>query len=111
MSFQGVYNISVRYRESERSNEMAKKYYKGWVTLPMERHVPACTEKAFALTYAGGTTTFNDDHVWFPKSQVIIGEPNEVGNADILIPVWLFKAKGIDARRIREIALDEIVER
>lgn len=92
-----------------------KKYYRGWISTPIEKHVPAVTEKAICFTIAGGYTTANDTHEWFPKSQILIGEPNEVGNAEILIPMWLIKNKGIDRRRIREIELyngeNDIVER
>lgn len=97
-----------------------KKYFRGWITLPVEKYVPSCTEKAIALTVAGGYTTANDTYAWFPRSQVIIGEPNEYGNAEILIPYWLVKQKSnlspIDFfRRLREIGSyngeSEIVER
>ena len=89
---------------------MSKKYYKGWITLPIEQYVPQTTEKAICLTVAGGATCANDTFAWFPKSQILIGKPNEVGNAEILIPVWLFKSKCIDACRIRECDFDEVVE-
>lgn len=87
-----------------------KKYYKGWITLPIENYVPQVTEKAICFTVAGGATTANDTYEWFPKSQIVIGEPNDVGNADIYIPVWLFRSKCIDAYRIRECDFVEIVE-
>ena len=89
-----------------------KKYYKGWITTPIENYVPASTDKAIALTVAGGYTDANDEYAWFPKSQIIIGKPNEYGNAYVFIPVWLFKSKHIDPRRIREIEClgDEVVE-
>lgn len=86
------------------------KYYKGWITLPLERYVPAVTEKAIAFTVAGGHSTANDGLAWFPKSQVIIGDANEVGNAEVFIPTWLFRQKSIDPSRVRELDLDEIVE-
>lgn len=69
------------------------KYFRGWVSLPLERFFPAVTEKAVAITIAGGYTTANDKIAWFPKSQLIIGEPNEYGNAEMLIPYWLIKQK------------------
>lgn len=72
---------------------MAKKYFRGWVTLPLERSFPAVTDKAIAFTIAGGYTSANDRIEWFPKSQLVIGEPNEYGNAEILIPYWLMKQK------------------
>ena len=86
------------------------KYYKGWITTPIENYLPRVSKKAIGLTYAGGYTTINDRVIYFPKSQIIIGEPNSAGNAPILIPVWLFKANGLDSRRIREVAFDEVVE-
>ena len=55
---------------------MAKKFYKGWITLPLETSVPALTEKAIAFTVAGGYSTANDTLQWFPRSIVKIGEPN-----------------------------------
>lgn len=96
-----------------------KKYFRGWITLPLESHLPAVTDKAVAITIAGGFTTANDTIEWFPKSQIIIGEPNEWGNAEILIPYWIMKKKRNNPRdlfyRMREIEAyngeDEIVER
>lgn len=87
------------------------KYYKGWITLPLENYLPAVTEKAIAVTVAGGYTTANDTHAWLPKSKVLIGEPNEYGNAEVLIPAWLLREKRIEAGRIREFDLYEMVER
>lgn len=84
-----------------------KKYFRGFVSLPIEDHFPAVTEKAVAFTVAGGATTANDTYTWFPKSQLMIGEPNEVGNAEILIPYWLIKNKSTNPReyfhRLREV--------
>lgn len=83
------------------------KYFRGWVSLPLENHVPAVTDRAICFTIAGGYTTANDTFSWFPKSQVKIGEPNEVGNAEVLIPYWLVSKKTNNAKdyfeRIREI--------
>ena len=95
------------------------KYFRGWVSLPIEDHVPAVSDKGICFTIAGGYTTANDTFSWFPKSQVKIGEPNDVGNAEILIPYWLVSKKTNNARdffsRIREICAyngeDYIVER
>ena len=87
-----------------------KKYYKGWITLPIENYVPKVTEKAICFTVAGGYTCASDTYEWFPKSQIIVGEPNDVGNAEIFIPCWLFKSKCIDASRIRECDFYEVVE-
>jgi hypothetical protein len=97
-----------------------KKYFRGWASLPLEKYFPAVTEKAIAVTIAGGYTDANDRIIWLPKSQLIIGEPNEVGNAEILIPYWLVKQKtNFDPKdlfwRMREIGKyngeREIVER
>ena len=91
------------------------KYFRGFVSMPIEAHVPAITAKAIAVTVAGGYTAANDTLKWLPKSQLRISEPNEVGNAEILIPYWLLKKAGIDFYRIREISRyngePEIVER
>ncbi len=91
------------------------KYYRGFISTPVEKFLPRVTEKAYCFTIAGGYTTANDYYTYFPKSQVKIGEPNEVGNAEILIPMWLIRNKGIDRRRIREIGTyngeDDVVER
>ena len=96
-----------------------KKYFRGWVSLPLEKYLPSATEKAVAFTVAGGYTTANDTFEWFPRSQLVIGEPNECGNAEILIPYWLVKQKARNPvdffHRIREIGKyngeDEIIER
>lgn len=98
---------------------MAKKYFRGWVALPLERSFPAVTDKAIAITIAGGYTSANDRIEWFPKSQLVIGEPNEYGNAEILIPYWLMKQKSRNPAdlfgRMREVEWyngeNEIVER
>ena len=83
------------------------KYFRGWISLPLDKHVPSVTDKAVAFTVAGGATTANDSYTWFPKSQLVIGSPNEYGNAEILIPYWLMKQKSgnpIDFyHRLREI--------
>jgi len=86
------------------------KYYKGWITTPIENYVPAISEKAVCMTVAGGYTCANDTYTWFPKSQIIISEPNEYKNAYVYIPLWLFRKKGIDPQRIRELEAGEIVE-
>ena len=98
---------------------MAKKYFRGWTTLPLEKTFPAVTDKAIAITIAGGYTAANDTFEWFPKSQLIIGEPNEYGNAEVLIPYWMMKQKSRNPmelfRRMREVegynGENEIVER
>lgn len=95
------------------------KYFRGWVSLPLEKHLPSVTEKAVAFTVAGGLTTANDSFTWFPKSQLVIGEPNEYGNAEMLIPYWLIRQKSSNPvdfyHRLREIEQyngeNEIIER
>ena len=83
------------------------KYFRGWVSLPLERFFPAVSDKAVAFTIAGGYTSANDTVAWFPKSQIKIGDPNEYGNAEILIPYWLMKQKAVNPidyfHRIREV--------
>lgn len=88
-----------------------KKYYKGWITLPMENYVDG-SEKAWRFTVAGGYTTTNDTSLWVPKSIVEIGEPNEVGNAYVYLPMWFVAKNGLfrTVDRIREIQFDEVVE-
>ena len=95
-----------------------KKYFRGFIQLPFEKAFPGVTEKAVQVTIAGGSTCANDWHEWFPKSQLIIGEPNNIGWAEVLIPFWIIKQKTNMPprdyfRRIREIELDgaDIVER
>lgn len=91
------------------------KYYRGFVSMPIEKYMPACTAKAIAVTVAGGYTSANDAVKWLPKSQLRISEPNDAGHAEILIPCWLLKKAGVDFCRIREISQyngePEIVER
>ena len=96
------------------------KYFRGWVSTPVENFLPATTDKALCFTVAGGYTTANDTYRWFPRSQVKIGEANEYGNAEILIPYWLIR-KSTNMKpdefftRLREIGQfngeDYIVER
>lgn len=68
-----------------------KKYYRGWTTLS---ELPNGTEKAIPLEIAMPSPL---DHriVWIPRSQIIIGEPNQYGNAEVLIPLWLLYSNGI----------------
>lgn len=54
------------------------------------------SDKAFALTNGHGAWgRQNATHDWFPKSQCIIGEANEYGWREILVPYWLMKQKGL----------------
>ena len=78
--------------------------------VPLERFFPRVTDKAIAVTISGGYTSCNDRLMYLPLSQLIIGKPNEYGNAKIYIPVWLLKGK-VDIRLIEEIESDgNIVE-
>lgn len=88
-----------------------KKYFRGYSSLPLEKFLPRVTEKAVAFTHISKAGADDGYLVWFPKSQVIIGEANDVGNADIYIPCWLFKSKGINPQRLDEFNSDgDIVE-
>ena len=91
---------------------MTKKYYKGWITLPIEDYVKASTDKAICFTVAGGYGTANDTSVWVPRSILKVGEPNEVGNAGVYLPVWFVAKNGLykTVERIREVDFNEVVE-
>lgn len=79
-----------------------KKYYRGYTALPFDTE----TEKAIGFTVSNGYFgRGHDSHIWLPKSQVIVGEANEVGNALILIPAWLLDKNNIDFYRINEIRI------
>lgn len=86
------------------------KYYKGWITLPIDDYVTASTKKAVCFTVAGGYSTANDTKVWVPKSILKIGESNEVGNAEVYLPMWFVVKKGIknQVERIRDIDFIEV---
>lgn len=84
------------------------KYFRGWTGYPLETYLPRVTDKALAFTVNKGYGY--EELFYLPKSQVIIGEPNEVGNVEILIPVWILRGK-VDISRIEEIETDgDIVE-
>lgn len=101
-------------RGKSRKEDKMKKYYKGWITLPLETSVPAQTEKAIAFTVAGGYSTANDTLMWIPRSIIRLGEPNEHGNADIFVPVWFVAKNGLQKKmeRVREVSFSymDIVE-
>ena len=78
---------------SRKGNTM-KKYYRGWTTV---KELPKGTEKAIPLTLAKANPLENVI-IWIPKSQIIIGEPNQYGNAEILIPLWVLYSNGIRFR-------------
>ena len=88
-----------------------KKYYKGWTTYPVEDYISG-SEKAWRFTVAGGYTRANDESLWIPKSIMKVGEPNEVGNVSIYLPLWFVAKNQLykTVERIREVEFDEIVE-
>lgn len=81
------------------------KYYKGFITLPIETSVVGCTEKAICFTVAGGYSTANDTYLWIPRSILKFDEPNEHGNANIYLPMWFVAKNGLwkKVERIREV--------
>lgn len=78
-----------------------KWYYCFWAT---KKVFDSCsTEKAFYTYYDPGYITGGHERpVWFPKSQCIFGEVNEVGNFELLIPCWLVD----DKTNFKPMALD-----
>jgi len=83
-----------------------KKYYKFGIYAGFQIE----TEKAYGVIYAGGCTTMNDEVIYFPKSQITISEPNEVGNKIAYIPKWLFITKTIEPNRLRDLSFHGEVE-
>lgn len=62
------------------------------------------TDKAVAFDYDHGHYgTGHLSHKWFPKSQLIIGEENEVGLRSVLIPKWLLDKNDIDPHRLYDL--------
>ena len=77
-----------------------KQYFRGWTRLPLEERFRVA-EKAIAIPVDWGHWGANHMTVeWFPKSQIIIGEPNQYGNAEILIPMWLLRQKRIQGEQL-----------
>lgn len=80
---------------------MAKiKYYCGYIHLPFEENFKT-TENA--VCFEVGTDVYDDSkriEVWFPKSQLWTSKPDRTGCAEIRIPMWLIKEKGIDKNMI-----------
>ena len=78
-----------------------KWYYVGWMSI---KQLELCsTEKAFYLDYDHG---YHDSdrlgHLWFPKSQCIFEEANDVGNFKVYIPCWLIDNNPtLDVHRVR----------
>lgn len=88
-----------------------KKYFKGWISSPVERYLPRVTEKAVAFTYLSKHGAADGRLVYFPKSQVVFDDVNDVGNIAVYIPCWLFKSKNLDPRQLDEFNSDgDIVE-
>ena len=73
------------------------------------------TEKAVAITIYDGFAGRHDEHKWLPKSQIMIGEPNECGWKEVLIPAWLINKNHIKINMVNEFnfenGADYIVER
>ena len=77
-----------------------KKYYVGYIALPFEVE----TEKAVAFTVSHGHIgRGHDTPLWLPKSQLEIGEPNEVNIAEIKIPAWLLDKNNVNFYKINEV--------
>lgn len=74
---------------------MAKQYFAGWVTKSeLEKHEYG---KSYAFEVSHGY--FGVGHtgkVFIPKSQVVFGSENEVGNIEMYIPKWLFYKNNIE---------------
>ena len=74
---------------------MASKFYRvGYIGKSiLDSH---SSEKAFYSTYTiDGFSKFR--YVWIPKSICIFSEPNDVGNVQVMVPMWWF-----DKNLIRE---------
>lgn len=85
------------------------KYYRTFTTAPIEDHM-ITTEKAICLTMNNGWGQ-KPSYIWLPKSQIIFGEVNDVGNIPMWIPMWLLKDIQHNVHRIEELDLDIIEER
>ena len=77
-----------------------KWYYAGW--LDAKRFEACSTEKAFYLYYdLGYCGEGHEKPMWFPKSQCIFGDVNEVGQMDVYIPCWIIDNNPtVDVRRL-----------
>ena len=75
-------------------------YYRGATHVPLDNNFKT-TEQSVCFEVA---TDYYDTskriEVWFPKSQQVIKRPDRTGFAEILIPLWLIREKGIDKNLI-----------
>lgn len=71
----------------------------------IENHKSA-SGKALYLTVRFGTSSIHDRTIWFPMSQLKIGEANECGWSMIEIPDWLIKKNSLE--RAAFIELEEV---
>lgn len=81
---------------------MAKMYFKGLVHDITLEHG---TDKAFYVDVASGRmgTDARNGRFWIPRSVCKIGEANENGGHEILVPQWLFNKNRIDYHRVTDI--------
>lgn len=62
------------------------------------------TEKAFYVDVDDGRwSSERNKHMWIPRKLCVIGEANECGWHDIMIPHWLFIKNKIDLGRLTDI--------
>jgi hypothetical protein len=62
------------------------------------------SEKAFYVSVDDGRfLSDRNKHFWIPRSVCEIGNPNDVGWCEILVPLWIFDNKRVDYNRIVEI--------
>ena len=63
------------------------------------------TDKAFYVDVDSGRmgTDARNSHFWIPRSVCKIGEANELGWHEILIPQWLFTKNRIDYHRVKDL--------
>ena len=68
------------------------------------------TEKAFYVSINDGRFSNNRyGMLWLPKSKCIVGQANEVGWCEILVPAWIFDKNRVDYHRVLEIQWTDIV--
>lgn len=69
------------------------------------------TEKAFYVDIDDGRWgSRRNKHMWIPKSICKIGDPNEVGWCEILVPAWFFKKNRVEYQRVLDISWNSIEE-
>lgn len=62
------------------------------------------TEKAFYVDIDSGRMgTERNKRMWIPRKLCVIGEANECGWHDIMIPNWLFIQNRVDYHRVIDI--------